>query len=168
MSRVIYKTGDATQPDLRQGSANYLIHVCNDQGGWGAGFTGALSKRYTQPERAYREWYRRIGLYGSLSFELSGIQLVSVGQHLTVVNMLAQRGYRTQDNLKPFSPVDFTICCIKLYNHIDPSHKLCPPVCIHLPRVGCGLGGGTWEEVEVILHKYFVAEGIKVIVYDQP
>lgn len=49
---IQYTTGDATQP-LADG-AKIICHVCNDIGGWGAGFVVALSRKWSEPERAYR------------------------------------------------------------------------------------------------------------------
>ncbi|MBV9509840.1 MAG: Appr-1-p processing protein, partial [Caulobacteraceae bacterium] len=53
---ITYLKGDATQPT---GKGNKIIaHICNDLGGWGKGFVLALSKRWPQPEAAFRQWYR--------------------------------------------------------------------------------------------------------------
>jgi O-acetyl-ADP-ribose deacetylase (regulator of RNase III) len=35
---------------------------------------------------------------------------------------------------------------------------------IHMPRIGCGLGGGTWDMIEPILLE--TCEGLEVTVYD--
>jgi hypothetical protein len=55
MAKIKYVIGDATRPE---GTGNRIIaHVCNDYGGWGAGFVLALSKRDAMPEMAYRAWF---------------------------------------------------------------------------------------------------------------
>ena len=33
-----------------------IVHICNDLGHWGAGFTKSLSKKWPQAEKAYRAW----------------------------------------------------------------------------------------------------------------
>ena len=38
-----YVTGDATVP--QGGGPKILVHLCNDAGGWGAGFVLAVSRR---------------------------------------------------------------------------------------------------------------------------
>jgi len=49
-----YINGDATKPI---GTGNRIItHCCNDLGFWNAGFVKALSRRWSEPERAYRSW----------------------------------------------------------------------------------------------------------------
>ena len=37
---------------------------------------------------------------------------------------------------------------------------------VHMPRIGCGLAGGRWEEVEPIVREELVAHGVEVTVYD--
>jgi O-acetyl-ADP-ribose deacetylase (regulator of RNase III) len=37
---------------------------------------------------------------------------------------------------------------------------------VHMPRVGCGLGGGSWSKVEPIIER--ALEGVDVTVYDLP
>ena len=37
---------------------------------------------------------------------------------------------------------------------------------IHMPRIGCGLAGGKWEEIESIILRTLLNKDIKVIVYD--
>lgn len=43
MVGIHYVTGDATEP-IGEGE-KIIAHICNDQGGWGAGFVLALSKK---------------------------------------------------------------------------------------------------------------------------
>jgi hypothetical protein len=48
--------GDATAP---AGSGpRVIVHVCNDVGKWGRGFVLALSRKWAEPERRERAWYR--------------------------------------------------------------------------------------------------------------
>ena len=74
MTTIEYVQGDATQP---QGTGPKVIcHVCNDIGRWGKGFVLAVTKRWPEPEAAYREWYRE---RGNNDFVLGAVQLVQVG-----------------------------------------------------------------------------------------
>ena len=46
--------GDATHP---VGPGNKIIvHICNDKGYWGGGFTGSLSVRWLRPQIAYQHY----------------------------------------------------------------------------------------------------------------
>jgi hypothetical protein len=35
-----------------------------------------------------------------------------------------------------------------------------------MPRIGCGLAGGKWEEIEPLIKEELSAKGIKTVVYD--
>ena len=39
---------------------------------------------------------------------------------------------------------------------------------IHMPRIGTGAAGGTWEAVEEIIDERLVAQSLVVTVYDLP
>ncbi len=38
---------------------------------------------------------------------------------------------------------------------------------IHMPRIGCGLAGGKWEEIEPIIIRQLCTKDIDVYVYDR-
>jgi hypothetical protein len=37
---------------------------------------------------------------------------------------------------------------------------------IHMPRIGCGLAGGRWKEIELIIQKVLLSQNLDVYVYD--
>lgn len=37
---------------------------------------------------------------------------------------------------------------------------------IHMPRIGCGLAGGKWEEIEIIIERTLIKNNVEVYVYD--
>jgi O-acetyl-ADP-ribose deacetylase (regulator of RNase III) len=59
MTDIAYIKGDATCPQAR--GPKVIAHVCNDRGRWGKGFVLAVSARWPEPERAYRDWHRGRG-----------------------------------------------------------------------------------------------------------
>ena len=85
---IIYKAGDLFS-DLKPNTL--LVHVCNNKGGWGAGFTGALSKWHTQPEKAYR----------ATRWESDSVTYIETEDSIWVANMIAQYGYKTKYNPVP-------------------------------------------------------------------
>lgn len=56
MSEITYVRGAATSPHGK--GVKLIVHVCNDPGGWGKEFVLALSRRWPEPEAAYRPWHR--------------------------------------------------------------------------------------------------------------
>jgi hypothetical protein len=37
---------------------------------------------------------------------------------------------------------------------------------VHIPRIGCGLAGGTWDRIEPLITGTLIAKNISTIVYD--
>ncbi|MFH8474047.1 macro domain-containing protein [Streptomyces sp. NPDC018000] len=156
MSEITYVRGDATAP---QGQGVRLIaHVCNDLGGWGKGFVLAVSRRWPEPEMAYRRWYRdRAGN----DFALGAAQFVQVDPHLWVANMVGQRGLRTGSKGVPvrYEAIDTALAAVA-----DRAVEL--GASVHMPRIGCGLAGGKWSRIEPLIEKRLLSRGIAVTVYD--
>ena len=148
--------GDATSPQAR--GPKVVVHCCNDLGGWGKGFVLAVSKRWPEPERAYREWYR--GRAGN-DFGLGAIQVVQVKPDTWVVNAIGQRGTRTGSKGVPIRYEALEACLGKV-----AEEALRLGASVHMPRIGCGLAGGKWERIEPIVVEALVAKGIETTVYD--
>lgn len=153
--RIQYRVGDATRPE--GSGARVIAHVCNDIGAWGAGFVLAVSRRWKAPEQEYRRAFKDGG-----SLDLGAVQFVEVEAGLTVANMVAQRGIRRKKGGPPPIRYDAVRTALEEVARFSRDHG----ASVHLPRIGCGLAGGRWEEVEPILQETLVDEGIPVSVYD--
>ena len=145
---ISYLKGDATAP--RADGNKIIVHVCNDAGGWGAGFVLALSRRWPEPEQEYRRWHRE-GEAGG--FRLGAARLVQVEPDLWVANMVAQHGM-----------IDYGALEACLRQVAEEARRL--GASVHMPRIGTGLAGGRWEEVEPIILRTLCDQGIPVTVYD--
>lgn len=152
---ITYLRGDATRP---QGSGPRIIaHICNTEGGWGAGFVVAISRRWKEPERAYRDWYSKKKCdYGC--FTLGATQIVQVEPEMWVANMIAQEGYARFGKI----PLRYEALEEALYKVGEAAYKL--QASVHMPRIGCGLAGGNWSEVEPLVSGCL--SGHNVFVYD--
>ena len=153
---VDYVHGDATAP-VGEGP-KIIVHVCNDVGGWGRGFVTAISKRWREPEQQYRAWHRG---KGESPFELGQVQLVRVGEKLWVANLLGQRGLRSEGKTPPIR-----YDAVRAGLRRVCAHARAEGASVHMPRIGCGLAGGRWEEIGPIVHDELVAKGVRVTVYD--
>jgi O-acetyl-ADP-ribose deacetylase (regulator of RNase III) len=147
--------GDATLP---QGSnLRYVLQIVNDEGKYGAGFSGSLSARWPKVETEYRSWWRE--RYGKLN--LGDIQEVQILSDLVVINMVAQHGIVGKDNPKPIDYKALQACLSKAGDVISEFNAS-----VHMPRIGCGLAGGDWEEVEKLVEAELLKRSIDVTVYD--
>lgn len=154
MKTILYTTGDATHP-IGVGP-NIIAHCCNNVGAWGAGFVLAISKRWPDPERAYRTWARL-----AAPLPLGDVQFVHVPEEITVANIIGQEGTGSCDG-RP--PVRYKALAIGFAKVAEKAKQL--GASVHMPRLGCGLAGGKWEQIEPLIKQSICAAGIEVVVYD--
>jgi O-acetyl-ADP-ribose deacetylase (regulator of RNase III) len=174
---ITYLKGDATSPQAP--GPKLIVHICNDSGGWGAGFVLAISARWSRPEEMYRRWYhwrdpeRDAGLKSreqghivmtSGRFKLGETQLVQVGPGLAVVNMIAQAGTRTGSKGPPIRYDALAACLARVRGYTGQPPAGITFTSVHAPRIGCGLAGGKWEQVEPLIQK--ALGDVPVYVYD--
>lgn len=153
---IDYVRGDATTP-LGKGP-KVIAHVCNDMGGWGKGFVLAISKRWPEPEAAYRHWHRE---RANNDFGLGAVQVIQVDRLLWVANMIGQHGMRTGSKGVPvrYDAIDTALGAVAARaTELNAS--------VHMPRIGCGLAGGKWERIEPSIVARLVAADVPVTVYD--
>lgn len=151
--------GDATNPHCKR---TIITHCCNNIGGWGSGFVVALSKKWEKPERKYRKWFAERNNPDSFDpyFKLGAVQIVDLPRGISVANIIGQNGVRSADNLKP---VVYEALAQGLESVNDVARKT--GATLTMPRIGCGLAGGDWEEVEKLIHEHVT---VPVWVYDLP
>lgn len=154
-SGIQYIKGDATNPQTD--GNKIIVHICNDIGGWGKGFVMAISKRWSMPEAEYRAWHAtRDG------FKLGQVQFVSVENDLWVANLIGQHKINKDDQGN--APIRYQAVESGLQAVAD--FAVIAHASIHMPRIGCGLAGGTWDLMEPIIIKALVQKGLAVYVYD--
>ncbi|MFI0941377.1 macro domain-containing protein [Streptomyces sp. NPDC021020] len=153
---IAYVRGDATTP-LGKGP-KVIAHVCNGLGGWGKGFVLAVSRRWAEPEAAYRRWHRE---RARNDFGLGAVQIVQVQRLVWVANMVGQHGIRTGSK---GVPVRYEAIGTALGTLAERAREL--GASVHMPRIGCGLAGGTWARVEPLVAERLAGAGVAVTVYD--
>ncbi len=152
---IQYVQGDATQP--QDEGPKIIAHVCNDIGKWGRGFVLSLSERWEAPEREYKNWYRN----QFQPFGLGEVQFVEVEDDIWVANMIGQR------DIKPIGgrpPVRYEAIRDALITVCGFARDQLASV--HMPRIGSGLAGGEWIEIEWIISATLLKNFIPVTVYD--
>lgn len=156
MKAIKYIKGDATSPQAN--GTKIIAHICNDLGGWGKGFVLGVSKRWKEPEKAYRLWHRN---RAQNDFELGNIQLIQAEAYIYVANMIGQRGMKKGSNGVPIRYEAVLKCLEKLAEEAELLNAS-----VHMPRIGCGLAGGKWERIEPLIIETLVKKKISTTVYD--
>lgn len=181
MTTIEYIKGDATRPYIKLEHINIICHCCNAFGGWGRGFVVPLGKRYPQVKKDYENFCKpyqdsnehRCGLMGQVCFSTVSTNLIVanlIGQYFYSKN---QRQYVSQKGILPiylptkegrfvsYDAIEKGFLEIALYGK-----QYDRPMTIHMPRLGCGLAGGDWSEIEKLIERCLCANGIHVKVYD--
>ncbi|KNY26901.1 macro domain-containing protein [Pseudobacteroides cellulosolvens] len=154
IQNIVFLKGDATCPS--QQGVKIIAHICNDIGGWGKGFVLALSKKWKQPEAEYRKWFKE-----GENFKLGEVQFVQAQEDIFIANMIGQHDIKRGANGPPIRYEAVNECLNKLglkALEINAS--------VHIPRIGCGLAGGKWENIEPLIISNLTERGIPVYVYD--
>lgn len=127
------------------------------------GFVLALSRRWKEPEDAYRAW-ARAGTLDGVPYQLGRVQIVRCEPGIQVANQIGQHGIRRGGGGEPpvrYGAIADGLSAVAMY---AAAHGLS----VHMPRIGAGLAGGRWEAIEAIVRTHLVARGIDVFVYDLP
>lgn len=119
-----------------------IVHGCNAQGVMGSGVAEALRDKYPQIYDDYRQRYE------NNSLNLGDIVTTQIDDRLLVVSLISQENYG-KDGKKYASLFAIQTGLEKiLYMRENSKFHLEPIV---LPRIGAGLGGLDWVNVENML-----------------
>ena len=152
---LTYIEGDATKP-IGTG-IKYIIHCCNDVGGWGAGFVLALSRKWKDPESDYRYWASN-----TKDFKLGNVRFVQVEKDIKVVNMIGQHGTGPDSvGNPPIRYVAIKQCLKKVAEHCKENNAS-----VHAPKFGSDLAGGDWKLIEKMIKEELINKGIDVTIYE--
>ena len=117
----------------------------------------AISKRWGESEKKYREWYN-----SKENFILGQCQFVKVENDLWVANLIGQHKINKDENGNP--PIRYD--AIEEGLHKVAQFAIEINASVHMPRIGCGLAGGTWDKIEPHIISSLVKDGIETFVYD--
>lgn len=154
---ITYLKGDATKP-IGDGN-KIIVHICNDIGRWGKGFVLALSKRWPQPEKAFKDWFK-----SKENFALGQTQFVQVETDIWVANLIGQHKVKILKDENGNAPIRYEAVREGLRSAAAFAAEI--NATVHMPRIGCGLAGGKWEEIEPIISEEIIGRSVSVWVYD--
>jgi len=140
---IYHVIGNAMEPIVLPA---YICHIVNNKGLWGAGFVLAISKIDKRPEEAYRKLqYLKIN---DDKYPLGKIQVVPISENISICNMIAQNGIRSKINPIPLNYHALISCLNKINKKAKRNNYT-----IHMPRIGAGLAGGDWIQIEKIIKR---------------
>ena len=184
-SRLHYVRGDATAVAHGRGY-KVIAHVCNDLGRWGKGFVMAVSAKWPDVAKEYRRWHAS-GQEGG--FRLGAVQSVRITPQmcasgraqaaltnasggLTVANLIGQHGIKTGSGGPPvrYDAIGEGLLTVGA-QALEAGRLAGKPAAgaptVHMPRIGAGLAGGRWEDIEpLILRMLAASPTLEAYVYD--
>jgi O-acetyl-ADP-ribose deacetylase (regulator of RNase III) len=156
--------GDVTNPQISSPyEISVISHVCNNENKFGAGFVLALSKKWAQPEKVYREFCEKnkgLPILGKVCY-------AKIGNLFIIANMIAQDGTVSENNPKPIKYRALANCMAEVTDYINMiKTQRSNPVVIHAPKFGSGLAQATWEFVLELIEELWINEGLDVVIYN--
>ncbi len=119
----------------------WLVHGVNADGKMGAGLAAQVKKRYPHAYQDYRSAYNREKLMlGSITGE-------KVNDRFYVINAVTQLMPGAWRRQTDYGALQAAFGALIQYAAVSEDARDVPMI-ISFPKIGCGLGGGKWEEVQ--------------------
>jgi O-acetyl-ADP-ribose deacetylase (regulator of RNase III) len=150
--------GDATEP--RGQGARIIAHVVNDAtANWGGrGFASAVGHKWPAVHADFHAWVAQDR--GSLSLGRS--HYTALDAERGIFHMVAQHGYGP--SAKPRIRYAALETCLEALGALAVERS----ASVHMPRIGTGQAGGSWDVIRDMILASVCARGIRVTVYDLP
>ena len=155
--RILYVTGDATQP--RGTGPRIIAHIVNDKAAsWGTGFARAVASKWPKAQESFRQW----AMSRHSDFRLGNTYHFQVADDLWLFQMVAQHGFGPS-RLPRIRYGSLKACLDNLATFAQERRAT-----IHIPRLGAGQGQAIWSIVSELVDASLCSRGIPVTVYDLP
>jgi len=152
------------------GCTVFVPHVCNNIDLFGAGFAAQIAEKYP----TVKQDYHLLGKH-FLKNNLGYSQILKVYEDnkfrhkLFFVNMIAQNGIKSQNNMRPLNYLALVKSMNSLSQYIATKTgyvNKTEKIEIHCPKFGSGLAGGNWPFVSDLINDIWGQ--FNVIVYNYP
>src|SRR6266446_2639226 len=150
--------GDATSP---QGDGpRILVQIVTDGAvTWGGGgFATAVRRAWPSAQDEFRLWVGG----GREHLSLGRVHFATPQNGVQVASIVAQHGYAPTARPK----IRYNALRLGLQEVARLAKE--KGASVHMPRIGTGLGGGSWEIVEEVVWDTLGKAGVHVTVYDLP
>ena len=140
--------------NLLDGPEQVILHGCNARGFFGAGVAKAIADTHPRARDAYmRAWKQGKLTPGVITWSSSGVWRIG--------NAITQDRYGRDPNVRYVIPEALRQCIRAMDVLAQRSHSETIISSwfggavdrVAMPRIGSGLGGGNWEEMEAIIRE---------------
>lgn len=158
IGQMKFVKGDVTQ--LRGSGRRVLAHIVNDKTpNWGAGVGRAVQVKWPETHEAFKSWVLKTPRALSLGNVFHSDIL---DEQVSVFQMICQHGYaQTGKTLVRYAPLKQ--CLEQLADFAERSKAA-----IHMPKIGTGYGGGSWQLIQQMIDEVLCSKGLNVTIYEFP
>jgi O-acetyl-ADP-ribose deacetylase (regulator of RNase III) len=156
--RISEVKGNALSP--RGLGSKLIAHVVNETTpNWGGGgFAQAVRAKWPYVQDDFKSWVEQ----NRSVLSLGTVRFSNADDDIVVASMVCQKGYGPS----PRPRIRYTAlreCLEKVAVYVG-DRKLS----VHMPRIGCGQAGGSWEIVRELVESSLCGSATSVTVYDLP
>lgn len=153
------------------GCTVFLPHVCNNIDVFGAGFAAQIANRYPSVKVDYHLLGKNF-----LRSNLGHSQIIKVFEDakykhkLFIVNMIAQNGLRSADNIRPLNYLALVKSMNTLSQYIYQNtgfQNKSEKIEIHAPKFGSGLAGGNWNFITNLIEDIWKPYNVYIYNYQK-
>lgn len=157
-ARMTFVRGDATRP--RGDGPRIVVQVVNDATPrWGGrGFAAAVARTWSHVQKEFIGWVEE----DRARLRLGAVHEAQASEDLRIVSMVAQRGYGP--SASPRIRYAALRGCLERLCELAVREE----ASVHMPRIGTGEAGGSWDVVQELVMGSLCAAGVHVTVYDLP
>ena len=128
-----------------------IPHVCNNVNAFGAGFAGAVAKRFPDVKTNFHLLGKSAKL-GQTQFVVAKTD-PTYKHELIFANMISQNGLINATNTRPlnYAALVYSMNEVRQYYKKLNSQRDSSTIEIHCPKFGSGLAGGNWDFIEQLI-----------------
>lgn len=154
---ITFLGGDATQP--RGASPRIVAYIVNDKTpNWGAGFALAVRKAWPRVQTEFQQWAS--SNRGALA--LGNVYHATADEDTIAFQMICQHGYGP--SATPRLRYAALQQCLEQLAEFAVRAK----GTIHMPRIGSGFAGGSWQLIQELIDQILCSRGLAVKIYELP
>lgn len=138
-TKIETKTGN-----LLHVTTGHIVHGCNAQGVMGSGVALAVKQTWPHVFEAYRKEYEANGLVLGRAYPIAATPKI------TVWNAITQNLYGKGTRMVSYDAVQTCFQAVNDWIELYQSSVMAPAE-VHIPFIGAGLGGGSWNIIKSII-----------------
>jgi O-acetyl-ADP-ribose deacetylase (regulator of RNase III) len=149
--------GDVLAP--RGSEVKIVCQLVNDQARvWGGGVAKSSGRKFPTAQRAFSNWIVTI----PRAQRLGAVHFAEVENSIVIASLVGQAGFG------PSSLPRIRYAALERCFEQVRKYALARSASIHMPRIGAGQSGGSWETIEEFISEVFLTDNIPITVYDLP